>query len=81
LYRTLYFIFPMKKSILRRHKEKHKEKHKEFKETILDMKSQIDEGKAVYSLEISNLIRDWLLEHIKIEDKKYAECFNANGLR
>jgi len=58
----------------------HKEKHREFRKSVLDMKERFHGDKEVYSMEVTSFIKDWLLGHIKAEDKKYVECFKASGL-
>jgi hemerythrin len=56
----------------------HKEIHKSFVETAFELKDGLTKGKATISFDIMNFLRQWLLEHIMKEDKKYAEFFNKN---
>lgn len=59
----------------------HKKQHTFFIEKIKDINIRLEQGKMVLPVEISNFLRDWLLKHIQIEDKKYASCFKENGLK
>ena len=61
--------------------EEHKKEHLAFVEKVMDVKKRFDEGKLVISMEITNFLKNWLIEHIKGIDKKYSKCFNDNGLR
>ena len=62
------------------HTNQHKfyeDKIKEIYKKCLDEK--VDEGKI--SSEIEGFIKDWILNHIKISDKEYTECFHKHGLK
>lgn len=58
----------------------HKEKHKDFRKTVFGMRERFDNSEEVYSMEVTTFIKEWLLKHIVAEDRKYTECFRANGL-
>ena len=62
-------------------KEAHKAEHIKFVETVTKFKTDFDSGKATISLEVMNFLKDWLTKHINGSDKKYAKCFNDNGLK
>ena len=51
----------------------HRRTHKDFESLIYTYNRDIEEGKMVLNTKVIKLIRNWLLEHITIEDKKYAE--------
>jgi len=38
---------------------------------------------AIFSFhfEIMTFLKEWLLDHIKVIDKKYSDFFNENGLK
>jgi hemerythrin len=42
--------------------------------------NQAREGKAANSIQVLNLLRDWLVNHIQKTDKQYSECLNAAGI-
>jgi len=52
--------------------EKHKIEHSKFIEKLNNLKSDFSKGKITISLEILNFLKDWLLNHIKLSDKKYS---------
>jgi hemerythrin len=46
--------------------------HKDFDSLIYSYNRDIREGKVVLNSQILKIIKNWLLDHILIEDKKYA---------
>jgi hemerythrin-like metal-binding protein len=54
----------------------HMRKHKDFDTQIYECNRDIREGKIVLNTEIIKLIKDWLLDHILNEDKKYSLFFD-----
>lgn len=47
--------------------------HKKFYDEICDHINLINSGKTVLNTELIKLMREWLLNHILVEDKKYAD--------
>ena len=60
---------------------RHKEEHRLFTAKVRDIMERLDSGKLVISFELTNFIKDWVVAHVKGEDKKYSRCFNEAGLR
>ena len=58
----------------------HTDVHKKFTEKVLDVRSRLNQGKAVITMEITNFLKDWLTHHIKEDDKAYGKFFNDHGL-
>ena len=58
----------------------HKKEHQVFVDKVLDVKSSIQSGKFIVSVDITNFVKKWILEHVAVTDKKYTKCFNDNGL-
>ena len=52
--------------------EQHRVEHSKFIENLNKLKSDFNNGKITISLEILNFLKDWLLNHIKLSDKKYS---------
>ncbi len=52
--------------------DKHKEEHKMFIEKLNGLKSELEKGDITISLKTLNFLKDWLLNHILISDKKYS---------
>lgn len=63
--------------------EEHRQQHNFYERKIKELYKQClvekaNEGKI--SVEMEGFIKDWIVHHIKIEDKKYGKCFNEHGL-
>lgn len=58
----------------------HKAEHKNFISTINDFMSKYNEGKAFLTLDLFSFLKEWLINHIKVEDKKYTPFFMSNGI-
>ncbi|HEX8994273.1 MAG TPA: bacteriohemerythrin [Candidatus Paceibacterota bacterium] len=62
----------------------HEEQHKFYEQRINELchqclvEKQCDEK---VSDETQEFVRDWIMNHIKIADKQYIECFHSHGLR
>jgi hemerythrin len=55
----------------------HIAKHQEYIEKITTYQSKIKEGKMILSLEVTNFLKTWLINHIKGQDQQYSN-FVAN---
>jgi len=60
--------------------DSHKKAHRLFTEKVLDVKKRFDSGQIVLTFEITNYLKDWIVDHVMRTDKRYARCFNDNGL-
>ncbi len=52
--------------------ENHKNEHRQFIEKALEFSTKFKEGKLLISLEVTGFIKDWIVNHILNEDKKYS---------
>jgi hemerythrin len=52
--------------------EQHKKEHQKFILKLKELKSDFKNDKVTVTLEVLNFLKDWLLNHILISDKKYA---------
>lgn len=60
--------------------EEHKQCHADLLEKALELESQFKEGKITISSDVMKFLKDWLTNHIKVEDKKYGPFLkNAMG--
>lgn len=50
--------------------------HTAFADKVLKFKSDYDAGKTSMSVSITSFLKDWLVNHISISDKKYGEYIN-----
>lgn len=58
----------------------HQEQHRKFVADIEALQKQPKQGHAANSVQVLNLLRDWLLNHIQKVDKQYSEYLNAAGV-
>lgn len=58
----------------------HKKYHDSFLEKIIDMKTDMEIMDTSVTYRIMSFLRNWLIHHIQIEDKKYVECFKKHGV-
>ena len=54
----------------------HQEKHRFYEAKISEYHERIKEGKMVLSLEVTNFLKTWLINHIRGVDQQYA-AFSA----
>jgi hemerythrin-like metal-binding protein len=57
----------------------HKAAHKDFLETAGKLGKKLEEQGSLPEEDLE-LVRSWLVDHIKSMDQKYTKCFNDNGL-
>lgn len=76
--------FKSEEELIKRHEypeyEAHKSKHDELVERVASMQKKYLDGDTHIVSSVSLLLTDWLLRHINMEDKKYAEFLNAKGV-
>ncbi len=58
-----------------------KREHEFFIGKIQEFQKDLAAGKLTLSLDISTFLKNWLINHISVEDKKYSSVFNAKNLR
>ena len=61
-------------------REEHIKLHKAFLKQVLKFKRDFKAGSTSLSGDIVAFLKNWLIEHILVEDKKYADLFKSNGL-
>jgi len=59
----------------------HEEQHRKFVADIEALDKQTREGRVANSIQVLNLLRDWLINHILKTDKAYSDFLNAAGVR
>jgi hemerythrin len=60
-------------------KEGHILQHREFIRRLIQMKKQIPED-LMDTEDLLTFLVDWLMNHIKISDHKYMDCFHQQGI-
>ena len=61
--------------------EEHIAEHRKFNETLEQLKKKNEEDVIELAFELVDFLEDWLINHLLNTDRKYIECFHANGLR
>jgi hemerythrin len=59
----------------------HKTIHKKLVEKVLAFKRKFDAGEEFLSQELLNFLKDWLVSHIGVTDRKYAPFLQSKGVR
>lgn len=62
------------------HLEPHQAMHQKFVAEVESVVRQAQEGKAANPIQMLNMLRDWLVNHIQKVDKQYSEHLNAAGI-
>lgn len=52
----------------------HKGEHEKLLKAVLDLQAKFNDGKTLMTIEVSNFLRDWLLNHIMKQDKELAKA-------
>jgi hemerythrin len=68
--------------------EPHKEEHRFLIKQVNEFKKAFDEGQIkrdgsdrVLTVDLWNLLKNWLINHIQISDQKFAPLFKENGVK
>ena len=68
--------------------EHHKEEHRYLTEQVDKFQKAFDEGKmkrdgsdSLLTVDLWKLLKNWLIDHIQISDKKYAPLFKEKGVK
>ena len=57
--------------------EAHRKLHQHFIEKVKNYHERLISGKLILSIEVTNFLKDWLVNHIKGSDQQYA-AFDEN---
>jgi hemerythrin-like metal-binding protein len=58
----------------------HKKEHARFIAQVGEFDENCQAGTCVLTMEVMNFLRDWLVDHIKGTDRKYAPFFKEKGV-
>ena len=53
-------------------RDNHKNEHQKFIQKLTDLRKDFTNNKITISIEVLNFLKEWLLNHILISDKKYV---------
>jgi hemerythrin len=59
---------------------KHTREHNAFIEKVAGFQKDFNAGRLMLSMEVLTFLRDWLVGHIQVVDKKYAPFLNGKGV-
>ncbi len=59
---------------------KHTHEHNAFIAKVAGFQNDLKAGRVMLSMEVLNFLKEWLIGHIQIVDKKYAPFLNAKGV-
>ncbi len=51
--------------------EQHLNEHRGYIDKVRDLRERYEQGRLILSLEVTNFIKDWITNHIKVTDQKY----------
>lgn len=58
----------------------HKKEHDSFIDKIKDIEQRIKAGKLVISIEVTNMLKEWVENHILKTDKAYSAYLQSQGV-
>ena len=61
--------------------ERHQKQHEKFVEDVLSLQSRSGEETVQVSTDFMNFIKDWIINHILTEDRKYGPFMNERGIK
>ncbi|OFX26234.1 MAG: hypothetical protein A2041_11695 [Bacteroidetes bacterium GWA2_31_9b] len=61
--------------------DNHVKEHRNFSEKVNEFRKEFEKNKSVLTFTIINFLRNWLMNHILVSDKKYSDNFTQNGLK
>ncbi|HAS89992.1 MAG TPA: chemotaxis protein [Desulfovibrio sp.] len=59
----------------------HKVLHEKFVNQVLEFEAELLDGKAKVTMDVMHFLKDWLIQHIQGEDRKYTSFLNRHGVR
>lgn len=61
--------------------EEHKDQHELFIQKVNELKKHLDQGDSKISIDLMKFLSDWLINHILVSDRKYAQHLKKFGIR
>ncbi len=58
----------------------HKKIHEELAAKVMDFRDRFQKGEALLSYDLMNFLKNWLVNHIGVTDKKYAPFLKSKGV-
>ncbi|WP_305043529.1 bacteriohemerythrin [Geoalkalibacter sp.] len=60
--------------------ESHKQEHDELVKRVIELKARFEKGEKVFSSDVFNFLKGWLINHIQGTDKKFGPYLNQHGI-
>jgi len=60
--------------------ENHRYEHEKLTDEVKRFFDDYQAGKALLSVQIMNFLRNWLMDHIVVKDKKFGKFLNSKGV-
>lgn len=61
--------------------ERHKNEHNSFVKKVNEFNERFSQNNAIISLEVLTFLKNWVLQHIQKEDKKYSSFLIEKGVQ
>jgi hemerythrin len=61
--------------------ERHRKQHEKFMNEVLAMRSRAEAEAMQANIELVSFFKDWIINHILTEDRKYGPFLNERGIR
>ena len=58
----------------------HKAEHDKLRSEVMTLKSKLDKGETIITVEVLYFLKDWLSKHILGSDKKYSSFLIGKGV-
>lgn len=58
----------------------HKVEHEKLLAKVSELMARFDAGENTITIEVVNFLKDWLINHTLVTDKKYTKFFNDRGI-
>jgi len=59
----------------------HKKEHTDFVKKVMESQKDLEEGKKGVAIKFVQFLRDWILSHIAVCDKKFGDYLNKQGVK
>ncbi|MEJ5286559.1 MAG: hypothetical protein CH6_2009 [Candidatus Kapaibacterium sp.] len=60
--------------------DSHRYEHEKLTDEVKRFHEDFKSGNAIVTIQIMNFLRNWLLDHILVKDKKFGKFLNEKGL-
>jgi hemerythrin len=58
----------------------HKAIHDNLVKQVIELQQKFTSGQAILTLDVMMFLKDWLVTHIQVTDKKYSAYLNSKGI-